>query len=174
MIWTLLLMLGVPLWLCVMGISVFILRNRKLRKREGDIPARICLPGHHRWMRGHAVWVSDVLAWRGSPAAWRDEHFHVVATLVRAAADDERRALHGLGDDPAVADLGTADGRSLRIATRTEHRPALWGPFCASRGADGVSGPHESPTPRSPISHDAAGDSQCDARSSAAHDTRSA
>ena len=70
MIWALLALVGVPLWLCALGILALVYRNRGLRKRHGDIAVRVQRTGKSRWTRGHAVWVSDVLAWRGSPAAW--------------------------------------------------------------------------------------------------------
>jgi hypothetical protein len=37
MIWAVLLFLGVPLWLCALGIFTVIYRNRALRKRRGNI-----------------------------------------------------------------------------------------------------------------------------------------
>ena len=69
MIWAILALLGVPLWLCALGILTAVVQNRKLRKRYGDIPVRVRRPGKKRWTRGHAIWVSDVFAWRGTPAA---------------------------------------------------------------------------------------------------------
>ena len=40
MIWVILAVLGVPLWLCALAIIAVVLRNRSLRKRAGDVPAR--------------------------------------------------------------------------------------------------------------------------------------
>jgi hypothetical protein len=68
-IWAILAFVGVPLWLCAIGILMLVFNNRKLRKRPGDIPVRILRPGKKRWTRGHAIWVSDVFAWRASSAA---------------------------------------------------------------------------------------------------------
>ena len=48
-------LLGVPLWLCAILILVIVVRNRKLRKRHGDIPVRVKRPGKQRWTRGHAI-----------------------------------------------------------------------------------------------------------------------
>jgi hypothetical protein len=67
MIFAILALLGVPLWLCAIGILVILMRNRKLRKRHGNIPVRVKRLGKQRWTRGHAIWVSDVFAWQGSP-----------------------------------------------------------------------------------------------------------
>ena len=55
------------LWLCAIGILVILMRNRKLRKRHGNIPVRVKRLGKQRWTRGQAIWVSDVFAWQGSP-----------------------------------------------------------------------------------------------------------
>ena len=77
MIWALLVFVGVPLWLCAVGIFTVIYRNRALRKRRGDIPVRVLKRGKTRWVRGHGVWISDVFAWRGSPAAWSEGLLHV-------------------------------------------------------------------------------------------------
>ena len=100
MIWALLALLGVPLWLCALGILALVFRNRGLRKRHGDIPVRVQRTGKTRWTRGHAVWVSDVFAWRGSPAAWREDLVRVVSASARSATPQERKTLHGLGAAP--------------------------------------------------------------------------
>ena len=41
MIWALLALVGVPLWLCALGILALAYRNRSLRKRYGDIAVRV-------------------------------------------------------------------------------------------------------------------------------------
>jgi hypothetical protein len=43
MIWAILALLGVPLWLCAIGILALFFRNRGLRKRAADIPMRLRL-----------------------------------------------------------------------------------------------------------------------------------
>jgi hypothetical protein len=129
MIWAILAMVGVPLWLCAVGIFVLVYRNRQLRKRHGDIPVRVLRPGKTRWVRGHALWISDVFAWRGSPAGWNEGLFHAVAATVGSAEPGERKALRHLGDSPAVVALTADDGRLLRVAADSEHRAALMGPF---------------------------------------------
>ena len=83
MIWAILALLGVPLWLCAVGILALVYRNKSLRQRHGDIPVRVQRAGKTRWTRGHAVWVSDVFAWRGSPAAWSEDLFQVTAARGR-------------------------------------------------------------------------------------------
>lgn len=129
MIWAILAVLGVPLWLCAIGIFMLLFNNRRLRKRYGDIPVRVRRPGKSRWTRGHAVWVSDVFAWRGSPAAWSEELLWVSDATPRAPDPDERKKLRHLGDEPALATLTAADGETVEVAAAREQGAALIGPF---------------------------------------------
>ena len=131
MIWALLALLGVPLWLCALGILALVYRNRSLRKRHSDIPVRVQRTGKTRWTRGHAIWVSDVFAWRGSPAAWREDLVHIAGASVRSATPEERKALHRLGDEPVVATLTTGQDEVLHVAASAEHVSALSGPFAS-------------------------------------------
>jgi hypothetical protein len=128
MIWAILALLGVPLWLCAMGILALVYRNKSLRQRHGDIPVRVLRAGKTRWTRGHAVWVSDVFAWRGSPAAWNEDLFQVTAASVGALEPEELKKLHRL-DHPAVATLTPDVGEPVRVAVASEHRAALLGPY---------------------------------------------
>ena len=129
MIWAILAALGVPLWLCAIGILLMLRNNRKLRKRPGDIPVRVLRPGKKRWTRGHAIWVSDVFAWRMSPAAWKEDLILVRGVSVRRASDTERKKLHHFADDPVVASLAPSKGEAVMVAARPESRPTLLGPF---------------------------------------------
>ena len=129
MIWAILVVLGVPLWLCAVGVFGVILQNRNLRRRYGDIPVRLRRPGKKRWTRGHAIWVSDVFAWRGSPAAWDEDLFQVSGATPRAANPEERKKLHRLGHDPVIASLALTEGDTLEVATARDRRSALLGPF---------------------------------------------
>ena len=83
--------LGVPLWLCALGILALVYRNRALRKRFGDIPVRVLRAGKSRWTRGHGVWISDVFAWRGSPAAWKEDLFQVIDARIGLSSRRRRR-----------------------------------------------------------------------------------
>jgi hypothetical protein len=78
--------LGVPLWLCALGILAMVLQNRKLRKRYGDVAVRVLRPGKKRWARDHAIWVSDVVAWARESGS-----------LERGPAPGERRDASGRG-----------------------------------------------------------------------------
>jgi hypothetical protein len=129
MIWAILALLGVPLWLCALGITAIVFRSRSLKQRHGDIPVRVRRPGKERWTRGHAIWVSDVFAWRGSPAAWNEDLAQVVGVTLRDPDPQERKKLHRLGDGFVVATLLVTDGETLEVAAEPEQRRALLGPF---------------------------------------------
>ncbi len=129
MIWAILALLGVPLWLCALGISVLVFRYRGLTGRYGDIPVRVRRPGKKRWTRGHAVWVSDVFAWRGSPAAWNEDLAQVVGVSLRDPDPEERKKLHRLGDGFAIATMVTSYGETLEVAAGPEQRSELLGPL---------------------------------------------
>ena len=129
MIWALLIFVGVPLWLCAVGILALVYRNRSLRKRHGDIPVRVLRPGKARWTRGHALWVSDVFAWRGSPAAWNEDLEVIVGATLRNATSEDMKKLHRMGDGVVVATLTTDDDVAFQVATPSAQRSALLGPF---------------------------------------------
>ena len=129
MIWAILVFLGVPLWICVAGITVTVLKNRGLQNRPGDIPVRVKPAGKTRWARGHAIWVSDVFAWRKSPASWNEGLVHVTGVALRSPSDEEQHKLHRLGDDVRIATLSSGNGDSLEVAAEAREATALVGPF---------------------------------------------
>jgi hypothetical protein len=131
MIWAILLLLGVPLWLCAVAIGVLILRNRSLRKRAGNVPARLRAAPGKRWTRGHGLWVHDVWAFRGSPAAWSEKLVWVTGVTIRRVTADEAEKLRGLGENPTVAVLAY-DGGTMEVAASAAHRAQLIGPFAHS------------------------------------------
>jgi hypothetical protein len=128
-IWAILVLLGIPLWLCAIGILTVVFQNRRLRKRPGNVPVRVLRPGKRRWTSGHGVWVSDVFAWRGSPAAWREDLVQVSGASARTADVEERKKLHRIGDQPVIATFELAEGGTLEVATGAEHRSGLLGPY---------------------------------------------
>jgi hypothetical protein len=132
MIWAILALLGVPLWLCALGIWALLHRNKSLRQRHGDIPVRVLRAGKTRWTRGHAVWVSDVFAWRGSPAAWNEDLLHVTGAHLEVLEPDELKKLHRLGDNPTAVAFTPDAGESLRVAVASDYREALLGPYAAT------------------------------------------
>jgi len=131
-IWIILAALGVPLWLCAVGILTVMLRNRKLRARGGDVRVRRRRAGKRHWSRGHGVWVSDVFAFRGSPAAWSESLTWVSMASTRGVADAiEAKKLRRLGGSPVIAVMTAHDGSTLEFAARSEHALDLVGPFAA-------------------------------------------
>jgi hypothetical protein len=130
----LLALLGVPLWFCAIALSVLLLRNRSLRKRSGDVPARMRVAPSKRWMRGHGLWVHDVWAFRGSPAAWNERLVWVTEVHVRAPTDEDKEKLGRLGEHPIVATFGF-DGGTFDVAAAAEHRLLVLGPFADVAGA---------------------------------------
>jgi hypothetical protein len=129
MIWAILAAIGVPLWLCAAGILTLLLRNRRMRRRPGNVPVRLLRPGKRRWRGGHAVWVHDVFLFRGSPAAWSEAVLWVADASLREPTAGERGKLHRIGNDPVVATLTTADGGALTLAARAGDELKLLGPF---------------------------------------------
>ena len=130
MIWAILALLGVPLWLCAIGIAALVLRNRALRKRPGNIPVRVLRTGKKRWTRGHAVWVSDVFAWRASPASWKEGLDQVTDASLHETIDPQTmKKLRRLGDSTCVTSLTLVGGAMIDVAARQEHQSALMGPF---------------------------------------------
>lgn len=139
MIWALLVFLGVPLWLCALGLFTVIYRNRALLQRRGNIPVRVRRSGKTRWARGHAVWISDVFAWPGSPAAWTEGLVQVLTASVAPAEPEERKHLHRLGDDPLIATMTVAtmaseEPATLTVAVASRDRGAVLGPFHSTPG----------------------------------------
>jgi hypothetical protein len=75
--------------------------------------------------------VHDVFGFRGSPAAWKEALLWVEDAVVRPASQEERKHLHRLGDEPVVVTLRLADGKTIALASRPEHRQLALGPFTA-------------------------------------------
>ena len=126
MVWVILAILGIPLWLCAVGILMFFFRNRSLRHRLGDIPVRVLRPGKRRWTRGHGVWISDVFAFRGSPAAWSEDLVQVRDLILHDLDDMQLKKLRRLGPGPTVATLSLVGGGSLEAATDRQHGSDVW------------------------------------------------
>jgi hypothetical protein len=127
MIWAILALLGVPLWLCAIGILVLVFRNRGLRKRALDIPMRLRVDPKGRWHRGHGLWVHDVLAFRGSPAAWQEGLLWVSGVTTRELTPEEAHKFRRL-DQPMAVTFTVADGPSAEAVVARQHRERLVGP----------------------------------------------
>jgi hypothetical protein len=131
-IWVILALLGVPLWLCAIGILVLVFRNRGLRKRAADIPMRVRLDAKGRWHRGHGLWVHDVLGFRGSPAAWKEALLWAADGTPRELTSEEAHKFRRL-DQPVVATFTAVDGPAFEAVTTRQHLPLLLGPFQQTR-----------------------------------------
>jgi len=136
-IWAILLLLGVPLWICAVGILVLVLRNRGLRKRAADIPMRLRIDAKGRWHRGHGLWIHDVLSFRGSPAAWNEALLWAASGTTRELTSKEAHKFRRL-DQPVAAIFTAADGPGFRGGhdTAAPAAPARYIP--ATRPARGV------------------------------------
>lgn len=129
MIWAVLALIGVPLWLCALGILALVFRNRRLRKRPGSVPVRVREEGQGRWRPGHAVWVHDVFAFRGSPAAWKETLFQARSIADVHPRGENDSGIHRLGDNVVIATLSLVPGGKLQVAARAEQQGLLTGPF---------------------------------------------
>jgi hypothetical protein len=127
-IWAVLVLLGVPLWLCAAGILVLVLRNRGLRKRPHDIPMRLRVLPDGRWRRGHGLWAHDVLAFRGSPATWAESLLWVSGATSRELTAEEAHKLRRL-DSPMAVTLAVDGKPAAHAVTSRQHLPLLLGPY---------------------------------------------
>ena len=128
MVWAILAFLGVPIWLCALGILALVLRNRSLRQRPGNLSVRVRRPGRQRWTRANAVWVSDVFLWRASPAAWSEDVRRIVGVRRRPATAEERTKLRRLGDAPVLVMMTTSEGEVFDVAASGDVGGRLFGP----------------------------------------------
>ena len=129
MIWAILALLGVPLWLCALGIFALLFQNRALKKRPGNIPVRIRLAGKKRWSRANGLWLSDVFFWRGGLGVWKEGLSQVTGASSRPADTHEQKKLHRVGKNVVIVTMTLADGGSIDVASEHERRTALLGPF---------------------------------------------
>jgi hypothetical protein len=121
--------IAVPLALCATAIAIVVHRNRRLRRRPGNVPVRLRRPGTTRWLAAHAVWAHDVFAVRAAPAAWKEALLWVADVRIRPASAEERKRLHRIGERPVISVFELAAGGRVEIAARDEHADALLGPF---------------------------------------------
>jgi hypothetical protein len=132
--WVILAVVGIPLWLCAVGILTLIVRDRNLRKRPGNVPVNIRWSEGQRWSPGHGVWIHDVFAFRGLPAAWKEDLVWAEEASARPASSEERKRLHGIGDQAIVVTLMLREGETIDLAARPEHKRELLGPFAPASG----------------------------------------
>ena len=147
-IWAILVLLGVPLWLCAIGILVMLFRNRSLRKRAADIPMRLRVNAKGRWHRGHGLWVHDVLGFRGSPAAWNEALLWAASGTTRELTSEEAHKFRRL-DQPIAATFTAVELPRLRGSHDTAAPAAPARCIPATQRARGVQVIGRQPSPES-------------------------
>jgi hypothetical protein len=132
MLIALLIVLGVNL-IVVAAFAVLVFgRRRWLKRQPGGFAGAIRVSSGDidglspKWKRGSGRWVRDVLVWSKAPLMLRNELVPVDGLSGKhpAQASEVRR----LGDDPVVFEF-TANGASIEVAARAEHRALVPGPL---------------------------------------------
>lgn len=126
MIWAIPAFVGVPLRLCAVGLFTVIYRNRALRKRHGDIAARVWKLDASRWTRGPR-YLGVRLA--RPPCCMDRRHGHIVEVDPAQASLEQQKRLHRLGDDPAITTMITDESTELSVAAAGRDGAAVLGPF---------------------------------------------
>jgi hypothetical protein len=114
------------------AIALVVVRNRRMRRRPGNVPVRLWRQEDDRWVPGHGVWANDVLAVRAAPAAWGEALLWIVDAKPHRVTDEDLKKLHRIGERPVAFEFELACGGSVRMAARHEHEEALLGPFSAT------------------------------------------
>ena len=130
MVWAILALLGIPLWLCAVGLSL-ILHNRALRHSPGSVNVRRRRADKSRWTRGYGVWVHDVFQFRGSLAAWATSLTPVRDVVMLLPSASDRKKLHRIDAGPAIVRMIDDGGNHVDFATSSARVLELLGPFAA-------------------------------------------
>ena len=124
---TILLLLGVPLWM-IAGMLILILWNRRrVKKQPGIFAIKVrheAEPGAEKqpkWPRtGYAQWVHDVLIVRTGMGLMQSTPYGI-SGLETPEKDAEPKEVKGLGDHPKVLRARLDDGSILQVALRDIH-----------------------------------------------------
>jgi Protein of unknown function (DUF2550) len=135
MLIALLALLGVNLIVIVILVGLLFARKRWLMRQPGEFVGAIRVTSGRvdglgaDWKRGYGRWVRDVLVWTKAPLMVRQDLVPVdrLAGEHAAAAGEVKR----LGDNPAVVAF-SANGATIEIAAKAEHRRLVMGPFTTS------------------------------------------
>jgi hypothetical protein len=132
MLIALLIVLGVNLIVIVLFTGFLIGRRRWLRRQPGEFAGAIRMTSGSidglgpRWNRGSGRWVRDVLVWNRAPLMLRTEL--VPVDQMSAEHGVSNAGLKRLAEDPQIAQFVLRKA-TIEVATKTEHRALLVGPF---------------------------------------------
>ena len=124
---TILLLLGVPLWM-IAGMLILILWNRRrVKKQPGIFVIKVrheAKPGAEKqpkWPRtGYAQWVHDVLIVRTGMGLMQSTPYGI-SGLETPEKDADPKEVKGLGDHPNVLRARLDDGSILQVALSDIH-----------------------------------------------------
>ena len=124
---TILLLLGVPLWM-IAGMLILILWNRRRVKKQPGIfaikvkqEAESAAKKQPKWPRtGYAQWVHDVLIVRTGMGLMQSTPYGI-SGLETSEKDADPDEVKGLGDHPKVIRARLDDGSILQVALSDVH-----------------------------------------------------
>jgi hypothetical protein len=124
---TILLLLGVPLWM-IAGMLILILWNRRrVKKQAGIFPLKVrheaesAAEKQPKWPRtGYAQWVHDVLIVRTGIGLMQSTPYGI-SGLETPEKDADPKEVKGLGDHPKVLRARLDDGSILQVALTDIH-----------------------------------------------------
>jgi hypothetical protein len=124
---TILLLLGVPLWM-IAGMLILILWNRRrVKKQVGIFPLKVrheaesAAEKQPKWPRtGYAQWVHDVLIVRTGIGLMQSTPYGI-SGLETPEKDADPKEVKGLGDHPKVLRARLDDGSILQVALSEIH-----------------------------------------------------
>lgn len=127
MVWAILVFVGVPLWICALGVFTVIDRNRALRQRRyfgAGVQARQdpLGAGTRRVGLGCVRLARQPRGVERRPDTGRRRQRG-------PASPEEQKRLNRLGDDHVVATMVTDESTTLRVAVASGDRAAVLGPF---------------------------------------------
>ena len=136
---TILLLLGVPLWM-IAGMLILILWNRRrVKKQPGIFVIKVrheAKPGAEKqpkWPRtGYAQWVHDVLIVRTGMGLMQSTPYGI-SGLETPEKDADPKEVKGLGDHPKVLRARLDDGSILQVALSDIHPELTPGRLAAER-----------------------------------------
>ncbi len=124
---TILLLLGVPLWMIAGMLILIVWNRRRVKKQPGIFAIKVrheAEPGAEKqpkWPRkGYAQWVHDVLIVRTGMGLRRSQPYGI-SGLETPEKDADPDEVKGLGDHPKVLRARLDDGSILQVALSDIH-----------------------------------------------------